>query len=219
MNPTEWSKKIQNGDKLALSKAITEIESDTSIGHDILASSFQFTGNAQTIGFTGSAGAGKSTLVRAVIKEQIARGKKTAVIAIDPSSPFSQGAILGDRIRMQDLTNNELVLCPTDYPYLYTKINPTNVFLGAAKHWRSIDETLCTFLTSKKMLEKHWDKLVSMCKFEHYPFEQPLHEIYKSEYCLSPIPSIALHCTNVNSIFGLSPNMDWQKVWEDNKNY
>ena len=121
--------------------------------------------------------------------------------------------------RFSSLTNNELVLCPTDYPYLYTKINPTNVFLGAAKHWRSIDETLCTFLTSKKMLEKHWDKLVSMCKFEHYPFEQPLHEIYKSEYCLSPIPSIALHCTNVNSIFGLSPNMDWQKVWEDNKNY
>tara|TARA_Y100000996_G_scaffold172948_1_gene134388 strand:+ start:1496 stop:2437 length:942 start_codon:yes stop_codon:yes gene_type:complete len=109
MNPTEWSKKIQNGDKLALSKAITEIESDSSIGHEILASSFQFTGNAQTIGFTGSAGAGKSTLVRTVIKEQIARGKKTAVIAIDPSSPFSQGAILGDRIRMQDLTNNELV--------------------------------------------------------------------------------------------------------------
>ena len=108
MNPTEWSKKIQNGDKLALSKAITEIESDSSIGHEILASSFQFTGNAQTIGFTGSAGAGKSTLVRTVIKEQIARGKKTAVIAIDPSSPFSQGAILGDRIRMQDLTNNEL---------------------------------------------------------------------------------------------------------------
>ena len=121
--------------------------------------------------------------------------------------------------RFASLTNNELFLCPTDYPYLYTKIDPANIFLGASKHWRSIDETLCTFLTSKKMLQKHWDRLVSMCKFEHYPFEQPLHEIYKSEYCLSPIPSIALHCTNINSVFGLSPNMDWKKVWEENKNY
>ena len=43
-----------------------------------------------------------------------------------------------------------------------------------------------------------------MCTFEHYPFESPLHEIYKDELCISPIPSIAIHCTNVNSIFGLS---------------
>ena len=56
-----------------------------------------------------------------------------------------------------------------------------------------------------------------MCQFEHYPFEQPLHDIYKNEYCLSPIPSLALHCTNVNSVFGLSPIMDWKHVWEDNK--
>ena len=45
------------------------------------------------------------------------------------------------------------------------------------------------------------------------------HDIYKSECCLSPIPSLAMHCTNINSIFGLSPNLDWNKLWEDNKNY
>ena len=121
--------------------------------------------------------------------------------------------------RISSQLNRELVLCPTDYPYLYTKIDPTNIFLGANKHWRKIDETLCTFLTSKILLNKHWEKFVSMCQFEHYPFEQPLHNIYKSEYCLSPIPSLALHCTNVNSIFGLSPNMDWKLVWEENSNY
>ena len=121
--------------------------------------------------------------------------------------------------RIASQTNKELILCPADYPYLYTKIDPTSIFLGSTKHWRVVDETLCTFLTSSNILQKHWDKFTSMCQFEHYPFEQPLHEIYKSEYCLSPIPSLALHCTNVNSIYGLSPTMNWKKIWEENKNY
>ena len=121
--------------------------------------------------------------------------------------------------RISSQIKKELILCPADYPYLYTKIDSTNIFLGSSKHWRKIEETLCTFLMSKKMIEKHWEKLISMCRFEHYPFEKPLHQIYKDEYCLSPIPSLALHCTNVNSIFGLSPNLDWEKIWKENENY
>jgi len=121
--------------------------------------------------------------------------------------------------RISSQINRELILCPADYPYLYTKIDPTNIFLGANKHWRKIDETLCTFLTSKILLEKYWEKFISMCQFEHYPFEQPLHDIYKIEYCLSPIPSLALHCTNINSIYGLSPNMDWKKTWDGSGDY
>ena len=119
--------------------------------------------------------------------------------------------------RIASQISNELILCPADYPYLYTKIENTNIFLGEKSHWRKINETLCTFLTSKQIVEKHWAKLISMCEFEHYPFESPLHEIYKEELCLSPIPSIAIHCTNINSIYGLSPNKDWKKIWEDNK--
>ena len=130
---------------------------------------------------------------------------------------FNEMILSYERISSQ--LNKELVLCPTDYPYLYTKIEPSNVFLGSNRHWRRVDETLCTFFTSKKLIEKHWNKFISMCQFEHYPFEQPLHEIYKTEYCLSPIPSLAIHCTNINSIFGLSPNMDWEKIWEENKDY
>ena len=121
--------------------------------------------------------------------------------------------------RISSQINKELILCPADYPYLYTKIDPTNIFLGSNKHWRRVEETLCTFFTSKIMIQKYWNKFISMCQFEHYPFEQPLHDIYKSEYCLSPIPSLAIHCTNINSIFGLSPNVDWKKIWEENKNY
>ena len=130
---------------------------------------------------------------------------------------FSEMILSYERISSQ--LSKELILCPADYPYLYTKIDSTNIFLGSSKHWRKIDETLCTFLTSKVLVEKYWNTLISMCQFEHYPFEQPLHDIYKSEYCLSPIPSLAMHCTNVNSIFGLSPNLDWNRLWEDNKNY
>jgi len=121
--------------------------------------------------------------------------------------------------RISSQLNRELVFCPADYPYLYTKIEPSSIFLGANRHWRRVEETLCTFFTSKTLIDKHWNKFVSMCQFEHYPFEQPLHEIYKTEYCLSPIPSLAIHCTNINSIFGLSPNMDWKKIWEENKDY
>ena len=69
------------------------------------------------------------------------------------------------------------------------------------------------------MIVDYWDKYTSMCKFEHYPFELPLHEIYKKEYCLSPIPSLAMHCTNINSVYGIPPNVNWKKLWEDSGNY
>ena len=59
---------------------------------------------------------------------------------------------------------------------------------------------------------------VSMCEREHAPFEKPLHDIYEKELCISPIPSLALHFTNVNSIFGLSPNVNWKEVWDQNGN-
>ena len=119
--------------------------------------------------------------------------------------------------RIASLTGSELIICPTDYPYLYVQAKNTNIYLGEKYHWRKIDETLCTFLTSKQLIEKHWDKFLNMCTFEHYPFESPLHEIYQQELCVSPIPSIAIHCTNINSIYGLSPNKDWKKIWDENK--
>ena len=119
--------------------------------------------------------------------------------------------------RIASLTSKEVIICPTDYPYLYTQAENTKIYLGEKYHWRKINETLCTFLTSKQIVDKHWEKFLSMCTFEHYPFESPLHEIYKEELCISPIPSIAIHCTNVNSIYGLSPNKDWKKIWDENK--
>jgi hypothetical protein len=113
--------------------------------------------------------------------------------------------------------NKELILCPADYPYLYNKMENTTILLGNKYHWRVIEETLCTFLTSNIIVKKYWDEFISVCKFEHYPFEKPFHNIYKKEYCLSPIPSLAMHCTNINSIYGLPPNFDLVKTWDENK--
>ena len=118
--------------------------------------------------------------------------------------------------RISSQLNKEIIICPSDYPYLYTKADLTQNFLGENSHWRKVGESLCTFLTSRKIIEKHWDRYLSMCKKEHAPFEKPLHEIYKEEICISPIPSLAIHFTNINSIFGLSPNVDWKKIWDEN---
>ena len=121
--------------------------------------------------------------------------------------------------RISSQLDQDIILCPADYPFLYSKLNNTNIFLGSKKHWRKIDETLLTILLSKNILTNHWDKFTSMCEFEHDPFEKPLHNLYKTEHCFSPIPSLAVHFTNVNSIFGLSPNVDWEKIWNENENY
>ena len=119
--------------------------------------------------------------------------------------------------KFSSLIKDELILCPSDFPYLYNKFEQTQIILGNKRHWRVVEETLVTFLTSKKLLLKHWDTFASMAKINHDPFEKPLHEIYSKQYCLSPIPSLAMHCTNINSIYGISPMMDWKRLWDENE--
>ena len=68
------------------------------------------------------------------------------------------------------------------------------------------------------MIKKYLNNLADMAKNEKNPFEKNLHEIYENEICLSPIPSLSLHCTNINSVFGISPNFDVKKIWNENEN-
>ena len=119
--------------------------------------------------------------------------------------------------RLSSLLKRELILCPTDYPYLYNKAENSKIFLGNNFHWRQVEESLCTFLTSNLIVKKYWEDLTSVCKFEHQPFEKPFHDVYKKEFCLSPIPSLAIHCTNINSVYGLSPFINYKKIWEENE--
>ena len=88
------------GDRLSLAKLITLVESDPIEGRKVISTISPLTGKAHIIGLTGSPGAGKSSLINGLISELRHRKKKIGVIAIDPTSPFSGGAFLGDRIRM-----------------------------------------------------------------------------------------------------------------------
>jgi len=90
------------GDRRALAKAITLVENDDPAGWDIVREVYPHTGGASVIGFTGPPGVGKSTLLTALTKLERARGRSVAVLSIDPSSPFSKGALLGDRIRLSE---------------------------------------------------------------------------------------------------------------------
>ncbi len=94
------------GDRRALARLLSLVENGDPEGKVALAKLFPRTGRAHVIGFTGSSGAGKSTLVNCVAREVRSRGVSLAVVAVDPSSPFSGGALLGDRLRMRDLVED-----------------------------------------------------------------------------------------------------------------
>ncbi len=95
------------GDRRALARIVTRVENQTDEGREYLRALFPHGGRAHTIGITGGAGSGKSTLVGELAAEYRRRGKRVGIVAVDPSSPFTYGAILGDRIRMQDLALDE----------------------------------------------------------------------------------------------------------------
>src|SRR5882762_2492846 len=98
----ELVERLRSGDVRALARAISLVENDAPEAGEALSACFPFTGNALRIGITGSPGAGKSTLVDRLAKHYRATGKTVGVVAVDPTSPFTGGAILGDRIRMQE---------------------------------------------------------------------------------------------------------------------
>ena len=70
--------------------------------------------------------------------------------------------------------NRELFLCPVDYPFLYKKLDNSNILIGNKYHWRTVKESLLTFLTSKDLINKYWNELTLMAEHEHAPFETPV---------------------------------------------
>ena len=119
--------------------------------------------------------------------------------------------------RIASQIEREIIMCPSDYPYLYMNNEKTNVLIGSKRHWRTIKKTLCTFLISKNLLNKYWKNLIKTCQDRNEPFEKYINEIYLNEICISPIKSLSLHLTNINSSYGLSPFVDYKKLWDENK--
>ena len=118
--------------------------------------------------------------------------------------------------RIASQVNEDIFMCPADYPYLYMNNEKTNILIGNKRHWRTINQTLCTFMTTKSLINKYWENFYNTCLDRHEPFEKYLNDIYKKEFCISPIKSLSLHLTNVNSSYGLSPFIDYKKLWDEN---
>lgn len=118
--------------------------------------------------------------------------------------------------RISSQLNHDIFICPTDYPYLYMNNKKTNILVGNDRHWRTVDRTLCTFLTSKSLLNKYWTNFESNCIDRHDPFEKFLNLNYQTETCISPLKSLSVHMTNINSSYGLSPFIDYKKIWQEN---
>src|SRR5258708_19077709 len=96
------AQRLLAGDRRALARAITLVQNDDPAGWELVREVYPHTGRANIFGFTGPPGVGKSTLIGALTAARRAAGREVAVLSIDPSSPFTGGAVLGDRIRLSD---------------------------------------------------------------------------------------------------------------------
>jgi len=125
--------------------------------------------------------------------------------------------MIGTYERISSQINKDLIICPSDYPYLYMNNEKTNLLIGSKRHWRTINKSLCSFMTSKNILNKYWDNFYQNCLDRHDPFEKYLNQIYEKEVCISPVKSLSIHMTNVNSSYGLSPFINYKALWEENE--
>ncbi len=114
--------------------------------------------------------------------------------------------------RLSTIFNNDIFLCPSDYPFFYDSEYKTSLFIGKNYKWRTVGETLLTFMMSKKLLEKHKKNIRLVGEKENIPFEKPLHDIYKETPCLSPVNSLSYHISRDHP----ATTEDWYKLWKNN---
>ena len=109
-NKDKFIEKLEKSDKRAVARLITLIENEDPIAEDYLKSVWKKTGNSYIIGITGPPGAGKSTIVDSLANFMVSKGESVGILAIDPTSPFSGGAVLGDRLRMSNAQSSGIFI-------------------------------------------------------------------------------------------------------------
>ena len=114
--------------------------------------------------------------------------------------------------KISSILKNDIFMCPSDYPFYYDSNYKTSLIIGKNYKWRSVGETLLTFLFSKNLLNRFRNEIRLVGEQENSPFEKPLHKIFKNHYCFAPVNSLSYHLSR--SIPAVSEN--WLKLWETN---
>ena len=114
--------------------------------------------------------------------------------------------------RLSTIFNNDVFLCPSDYPFFNDSSYKTSLYIGNKYKWRTVEESLLTFMMSKKLYEKYKKQIRLVGEKENDPFEKPLHEIYRTNPCLSPVNSLSYHISRDHP----ATTEDWIKLWNDN---
>ncbi len=114
--------------------------------------------------------------------------------------------------RLSTIFDNDVFLCPSDYPFFYDSSYKTSIYLGKKYKWRTVGETLLTFMMSKTLFNKFKKNIRLVGEQENKPFEKPLHEIYKKTPCLSPINSLSYHISRDHP----ATTEDWINLWNNN---
>ena len=114
--------------------------------------------------------------------------------------------------RLSTIFNNDVFLCPSDYPFYYDSSYKTSLYIGNKYKWRTVEETLLTFMMSKDLFERYKKNIRLVGEKENVPFEKPLHEIYKNNPCFSPVNSLSYHISRDHP----ATTEDWIKIWNDN---
>ena len=114
--------------------------------------------------------------------------------------------------RLSTIFNNDVFLCPSDYPFYYDSSYKTSLYIGNKYKWRTVEETLLTFMMSKDLYERYKKNIRLVGEKENVPFQKPLHEIYKNNPCFSPVNSLSYHISRDHP----ATTEDWIKIWNDN---
>ena len=120
--------------------------------------------------------------------------------------------ILSSFSKISSLLKQDVILCPSDYPFFYDSLFQTSLLIGKEYKWRIVRETLLTILFSKDILIKHRQLIRKVGNTINEPFEKPLHEVYKKDYCLAPINTLCHHLSR--SVPSIHEN--WKNTWDKN---